>query len=407
MINHQNDYEQFCNQQLQDPYPLYAWLRENEPLHWCEPMKMWLVTRYEDVLAGLKENKRLKSSRQGMYIDPLTLENRDLAGPLVDHINGWMQNLNPPDHTRNRKLVSLAFTPRMLQRFVPRIEKIVDQLLDNVCAQKETDFYRTFCLPMPAIVICEMLGIPESDHDQYRSTLARLLPFSSGAGPKLNDVVKTARSALDELLVYFDKLIDQRYREPQDDLISAMAAAEADGDRLSREELFALCLFLYNAGHDTTVSLLGSGMLLLLSHPEQFEMLKADLDKLLEPAVEEFLRYESPVPRAVRVPVEAMPVGNRMVPVGETIMFMIGAANRDPAVFAEPDRFDIARWPNKHVGFGHGIHFCLGAQLARIEANVAFRAIAQRIPHVKLMDDSIRWRSVTGIRSVEALHIRT
>ena len=407
MINHQNDYEQFCNQQLQDPYPLYAWLRENEPLHWCEPMKMWLVTRYEDVLAGLKENKRLKSSRQGMYIDPLTLENRDLARPLVDHINGWMQNLNPPDHTRNRKLVSLAFTPRMLQRFVPRIEKIVDQLLDNVCAQKETDFYRTFCLPMPAIVICEMLGIPESDHDQYRSTLARLLPFSSGAGPKLNDVVKTARSALDELLVYFDKLIDQRYREPQDDLISAMAAAEADGDRLSREELFALCLFLYNAGHDTTVSLLGSGMLLLLSHPEQFEMLKADLDKLLEPAVEEFLRYESPVPRAVRVPVEAMPVGNRMVPVGETIMFMIGAANRDPAVFAEPDRFDIARWPNKHVGFGHGIHFCLGAQLARIEANVAFRAIAQRIPHVKLMDDSIRWRSVTGIRSVEALHIRT
>ncbi len=407
MITHQKDYEQFCNQQLQDPYPLYAWLRENEPLHWCEPMKMWLVTRYDDVLAGLKETKRLKSSRQGMYIDPLTSENRDLARPLVDHINGWMQNLNPPDHTRNRKLVSLAFTPRMLQRFVPRVEKIVDQLLDNVCAQKETDFYRTFCLPMPAIVICEMLGIPESDHDQYRSTLARLLPFSSGAGPKLNDVVKTARGALDELLVYFDKLIDQRYREPQDDLISAMAVAEADGDRLSREELFALCLFLYNAGHDTTVSLLGSGMLLLLSNLEQFEMLKADLDKLLEPAVEEFLRYESPVPRAVRVPVETMPVGNRVVPVGETIMFMIGAANRDPAAFAEPDRFDIARWPNKHVGFGHGIHFCLGAQLARIEANVAFRAIAERIPHVKLMDDSIRWRSATGIRSVEALHIRT
>jgi len=317
-----------------------------------------------------------------------------------------MQNLNPPDHTRNRKLVSQVFTPRMLQGLTPRIEQIVSDLLDDICGQHETNFYRSFCLPLPAMVICEMLGIPPQDQDRYHETLERLFPFSGAAGPSLNDAVAPARQAMDELLAYFDRLIEQRRADPQDDLISAMAAAEADGDRLSRDELFALCVFLYNAGHETTVSLLSSGTLLLLRHPDQFQMLQADLDNLLEPAIEEFLRYEPAVPRAVRVPVEPYPFGAHIVPQGQTIMMLLSAANRDPDVFSDPDRFDITRWPNKHLGFGHGIHFCLGAPLARLEANIAFRAIVERLPNMQLATDQVHWRSLAGLRSVAALPVR-
>lgn len=400
------DYELFCNQQLQNPYPLFTRLRQEQPVHWCEPMKMWLVTRYDDVLAGLKETKRLVSSRDDMYTAPLTPANRELAQPLVKHIGLWMQNLNPPDHTRNRKLVSLVFTPRMLQNLVPRIEQIVDNLLDDVCVHGETDFYRSFCLPFPAKVICEMLGIPAEDQDQYHETLEQLFPFSGAAGPRLNDAVAPARQAMEELLVYFDRLIEQRRQDPQEDLISALAAAEVDADRLSRDELFALCVFLYNAGHETTVSLLVNGTLLLLEHPDQFEMLQTNLDTLLESTVDEILRYESPVPRAVRVPLEPYPFGTHVVPQGETIMMLIGAANRDPDIFPDPERFDITRTPNKHLGFGHGIHFCLGAPLARLEANIAFRAIAERLANMQLATDDVQWRSLAGLRSVAALPIR-
>ena len=406
-ITRSEDYDRFCHQRLQNPYPLFAKLREHDPVHWCEPMKMWLVTRYDDVLTGLKETKRLKSSREGMYADPLTPQNRELARPLIDHISLWMQNLNPPDHTRNRKLVNLAFTPRMLQRLIPRIEKIVDDLIDDVCEKGQTDFYRSFCLELPAIVICEMLGIPPSDRDQYRETLGRLFPFSGGAGPDLNDAVVPAREALYGLLAYFTDLIDERRRNPADDLISSMAAVEADGDRLSRDELFALCVFIYNAGHDTTLGLLASGTLALLTHPDQFAKLKSDPEKLVEPAVEEFLRYEAPVTRAVRVPLEPMPFGEHVVPEGRTIMMLVGAANRDPNVFDDPDRLDITRWPNKHLAFGHGIHFCLGAPLARIEANIAFRAIAKRMPNMQLATDQVHWRTTVGIRTLKKLPIKT
>ena len=399
------DYDLFCNQQLQDPYPLFARLRAEEPVHWCEPMNMWLISRYDDVLAGLKDTKRLLSSRTGMYFDPLTPTNRELAKPMVDHIGFWMQNLNPPDHTRIRKLVNLVFTTRMLQKLVPRIDCIVEELLDKVCANDETDFYQSFCLPLPAMVVCEMLGIPDEDQDRYHETLERFFRFSGGAGPRLNDAVVTSLEAMNELLAYFDVLVEKRRREPRDDLISAMAAAEADGDRLSRDELFALCVFLYLAGHETTVSLLSSGTKLLLQHPHQFDLLKADPDKLLEPAVEEFLRYDAPVTRAVRVPAEPISFNGHIVPEGQTVMLLLGSANRDPSVFEEPDRLDIKRWPNRHLGFGHGIHFCLGASLARLEANIAFKAIARRLPDMNLATDRVRWGKTGGIRSIEPLPV--
>ncbi len=400
------DYEAFCRQELQDPYPFFARLREQEPVHWCEPLHMWLVTPYKDVLFGLRDLKRLRSDRRRMYIDPLLPENLPRAMPVIDHVCLWLQNVNPPDHTRMRALVNLAFTPRLLRNLTTRIEEITDQLIDCVCDEKEIDFVQAFCLPLPAIVICEMLGIPEEYRDRYRSTVEDLVPFSSGAGPGLNDAVDQARGAYDELVSYFDDVITERRRAPTEDLISAMAAAESDGDRLSREELFAMCAFLYVAGHETTVSLLSSGTKLLLDHPDQFRRFASDPDGTVERAIEEFLRYEPPVTRGVRVPIEDFEWHDKTVRQGETITMLIGSANRDPSVFDNPDQFDITRHPNKHLGFGHGIHFCLGAPLARIEASIAFRAIARRLPGLERAGGKAKYRPALGIRSLQRLPVR-
>jgi cytochrome P450 len=399
------DYDSFCQQTLQDPYPLFEQMRLHEPMHWSSTMHMWLVTRYEDVFAGQNDRKRLISSRRRMYIDPLKPEHRAAAMPIIEHVSLWMQNVNPPDHTRMRKLVGLAFTPRMLTNLKPRIEQLVDDLLDKLSGQREVDLIDTFCMPLPAIVICEMLGIPDEDRDRFRHSVEGLIGFSGAAGPGLNDRVARARESLDDVIAMFDELVESRRRNPADDLISAMAAAEADGDRLSRDELFAMCVFIYVAGHETTVSLLSNGVLALLQNPDQMAIFKADPDGLAESAVEEFTRYESPVTRSVRVPIHDFEWAGQTVREGQTITMLIGAANRDPSVFDDPDRLDIKRTPNKHLGFGHGIHFCLGAPLARLEAQIAFPAIIKRLPNMQLAGET-RYRPAFGIRSLEALPLR-
>ena len=406
LLTEDPDYAIFCQQKLQDPYPFFARLRREDPVHYCEPMHMWLVTSYEVAQACLKDPVRLPSGRRAMYLDPLREENRSRAMPLVERIDLWLQNTNPPDHTRMRKLVSLVFTRRMLERLVPKIERIVDEAVDSIRRAGQVDFVKALSFPLPSAVICEMLGIPESDQDRYRKDLDDLSPFNSGAGPALNDAIPTARNAMDDLLLLVDELVEERRRQPRDDLISAMVEAESDGERLSREELFALCIFLYVAGHETTMGLLSAGTWLLLTHPDQFALLKSDPDKLVESAVEECLRYESSVTRAVRVAAEDMELGGHEVRAGQTVMMVLGAANRDPRVFDDPERLDITRRPNPHLGFGHGIHFCIGAALARLEAQIAFKAIATRLPDLKLDADEISWRPTLGTRSIEALPVR-
>jgi pimeloyl-[acyl-carrier protein] synthase len=406
LLTEDPDYAIFCQQKLQNPYPFFARLRREDPVHYCDPMHMWLVASYDDAQACLKDPARLPSGRRGMYLDPLREENRASAIPLVERIDLWLQNTNPPDHTRMRRLVSLVFTPRMIERLVPKIESIVDAAIEGIRRAGRVDFVKALSFPLPSTVICEMLGIPESDHDRYRKDLDDLSPFNSGAGPALNDAIPTARAAMDDLLGLVDDLIEERRRHPKDDLISAMVEASSDDDRLSREEVFALCMFLYVAGHETTMGLLSAGTWLLLTHPDQFELLKSDPDGLVAPAVEEFLRYESPVARAVRVAAEDTEIGGRTVLAGQTVMMLIGAANRDPRVFDDPERLDITRQPNPHLGFGHGIHFCIGAALARLEAHVAFKAIATRLPDLKLDADEIGWRPTLGTRSIEALPVR-
>ena len=400
------DYELFYRQRLANPYPLLARLRDEDPVHFCAPMKTWLVTRYDDVYAGLRDTKRFSTNRDAMYNAPLRPENRERAQPLIENLGTWLLNVDPPDHTRLRRLVNLAFTPRFLQALVPRIESIVDRLVEQTAACDEVDFIRSFSLPLPARVICDMLGIPEADQDRYCRCVEGLLPFSSAAGPGLNDALDEARANLDELHEFFEGLLNERRSDPRDDLLSALVHVEEEGDRLSRAELFGLCVFLFVAGHETTSGMIATGTLALLSHSDQFEKLKANPDDVVDSAVEEIIRYDASVTRGARLALEDFELRGRHIRKGQTVIHLIHSANRDPRQFPEPDRFDITRHPNKHLGFGFGIHFCMGAPLARLEGQIAFKAIARRLGDMTLNSDSFSYKPAMGIRSLEALPVR-
>lgn len=403
-IEHQRDYELFCQQKLQDPYPLFHELRRKQPILWCEPLNTWLGFRYDDTLAAVKD-PRFLSGRAGVYDTVLQGPDHKKARALVDHLSMWMQSVNPPRHTRLRKLAGIAFTPRMIKDRVPRIEQIIHQRLKVVRQKGRCDFVNEFCYWVPATVICDMLGLPQSDHERFRDWVANLMPFSSGAGAALADALQPAYDALQGLLGYFQDAIDQRRSHPRDDLISALVHAEENGDRLTDSELFGLCIFLFVAGHETTSSLLASGTYLLLNRPDQWRRLDPHDAPSVHRAIEEFLRYESPVTRAPRVAREDLQLHGRSIRTGQAVTFLLGAANRDPDQFPDPDRFDIDRSPNKHLAFGFGRHFCIGAELARLEASIAFPMIFKQLATLRLDGDQVRWRAAFGVRALEALPV--
>ena len=396
------DYVDFCQQRLANPYPLFHRLRDEDPVHWCKTMQCWLVTRYDDVFDSVR-NASLSSSRAGLYADNLHPANHDKAKPLLDHLSKWMLNVDPPDHTRLRRLVNIAFTPRMLKSLEPRIEQLVDLLLDDVCRARRVDFVRDFSYQLTATVICQMLGVPSEIQDNFRAGAEVLMNFSSAAGPRLNDHVDTARESLEELISSFDDLIGKRRINPQDDLISAMLTVNENNDRFSQEELFAMCVFLFVAGHETTMSVIASGMMMLIQNPDQYDLLKHDPKTLSPSAVEEFVRLESAVTRSVRMAKEDIELRGRVIAKGQTVVNVLGAANRDPRQFPGPDVVDIQREPNKHLGFGFGPHFCLGAPLARLEAGIAFRAIAQRKIEFRITSEPLTWRPNLGVRTLSTL----
>jgi len=405
-LEHQQDYELFCQQKLPDPYPLFAELRQKEPIHWCEPLNTWLGFRYDDTLAAVKD-PRFLSGRAGVYERVLQGPHAEKATALVDHLSLWMQSVNPPRHTRLRRLAGIAFTPRMIKNMVPRIREIVQQRLDVVRESGRCDLVETFCYWVPATVMCDMLGLPHNDHEAFRRWVGDLIPFSSGAGPALDDGIERAYAALQGLIEYFRQILQERRIHPRDDLISALVQAEEVGDRFTDEELFALCVFLFVAGHETTSSLLSSGTYLLLTHPELRLQLDPDDAAGMEMMIEEFLRYESPVTRAPRMVQEQLTLRGQVIDAGAAVTFLLGAANRDPDVFAEPERFDMQRQPNRHLAFGFGRHFCIGAELARVEARIAFPMILRQLPHLQWAGEEDQWHAAFGIRSLESLPVVT
>jgi hypothetical protein len=385
----------------EDPYPLYRRLRAEDPVHRSE-LGFWVLTRHADVLALLRDPRTSRDPRRSERVE--ALRSSVEVSRLLDEEEAApsMLFVDPPDHTRLRTLVNKAFTPAAVERLRPRVEEIVDGLLDRVAGRGAMDVVEDLAYPLPVTVICELFGVPEADWDRFRNWSRAFVHLLDPL--VASDALERALQARLALRGYLRELIAQRRAHPADDLLSALIAAEDQGQALSEAELVSMCVLLLVAGHETTVNLIANGTLALLRHPPARARLEAD-PSLAGGAVEELLRYDSPVQFTSRHALADFEVGGRAVRTGETVVAVLGAANRDPAVFPDPDELDLTRKPNRHVAFGGGIHFCLGATLARIEAGIAIPALLGRLAGLELAGAPVRRDTVT-LRGLSSLPVR-
>ena len=382
---------------LADPYPAYHRLRAEDPVH-QSPLGFWVLTRYDDVVATLRDPRCVK--------EPLAALVAARFGVAVPPGVGLsMLDRDPPDHTRLRSLVSKAFTPRVVDGLRPRIQQIVDRLISRAEAVGSMDLIEEFAYPIPVNVICELLGVPVEDHDQFKGwSLDIARGLDSVLLPPDSEVPRRSGAARHAMGDYFRRLIAERRASPRSDLLSALIAAEEAGQKLNEEELLATCILLLIAGHETTVNLIGNGTLALLRHPGELRRLR-ETPGLIVNAVEELLRYDGPVQRTARVPSTDITIGGRTIGKGEMVMPFIGAADRDPSQFPDPDRLDLGRTDNRHIAFGWGIHFCLGAPLARVEGQIAIDTLVRRLPKLELVSHEPEYRQSLTLRGLKMLEV--
>jgi cytochrome P450 len=387
-----------------DPYPTYARLRSSAPVHRAtlpDGRGVWLITRYEDILAVLKDERFVKNWRSA-----LTPEQRAEIPPIPEVMKPLSQNMldtDPPDHERLRALVSKAFTPRLIERMRPRVQAIADGLLDAVQDRGGMDLIDDYAFPLPITVIAELLGVPAEDRNNFREW--------SDAAVSGN----ASQEYLEEILIphmqaftdYLRALFEEKHANPRDDLVSALVQAEEAGDKLSEDELLGMVFLLLVAGHETTVNLIGNGVLALLQHPDQLRKLKDD-PSLIKPAVEELLRYDGPVETSTeRFAREDVDMGRTVIPRGEMVLVVLAAADHDPERFSDPDNLDITRTDNRHLAFGKGVHHCLGAPLARMEGQIAISTLLRRMPNLRLKGspESLSWRPGMILRGLRGLRV--
>jgi len=377
-----------------DPYPVFTHLRGREPVHYDQVINRWVLTRAQDVERVLRD--------RGMSVDPHKANAGTYMSIFQRFGNFSMLFQDPPQHTRLRGLVSKAFTARAIERLAPRVREIIDQLLGAVAGHDRFDVIEAFAGPLPVIVIAEMLGVDPADrHDFKRWSDSEAM----GLNPLLTPEELASTGELGaELAAYLQRSIAARRNDPRDDLISALIAAEEGGDRLTDDEIVIMCELLLVAGNVTTTDLIGNGIWLLLQHPRELEKLREE-PALITNAVEEILRFESPVVQTGRIAMDEVAIGGCPVHRGESVLTMLAAANRDPAEYPEPDRFDITRRDVHHRSFGGGAHFCLGAPLARLEGQLAITAFFQRFPRVRLADEPLEWRAFPAFRGLARLPV--
>ncbi len=387
-----------------DPYPMYRKLRETEPGH-RSPLGFTVLTRYADCVAILRDPRSSSDSRKSEgFRDQLSAQGLDPDEQIANSTQPFLF-MDPPDHTRLRGLVSKAFTPRVIEGLRPRIEQIVGDIIDSLRNAREMDVIADLAYPLPVTVISEMLGVPAEDHETFSAwskELARSLDPDFVLPP---EVLERRQKASEEFVEYFKALIEKRRASPRDDLVSALIAAEDEGNKLTADELLATCVLLLIAGHETTVNLIGNGMLALLRHPDQLAKLRDD-PSLIRTAVEELLRFDPPVQLTGRTALEDIDLGHVTIEKGGTALLLLGGANRDPAQFADPERLDITREDNRHLAFGMGIHFCLGAPLARVEGQIAIGALVQRMKQPELVRDEPEYKENVTLRGLAALPVR-
>ena len=308
---------------------------------------------------------------------------------------------DPPDHTRLRRLVGRAFTPRAASRLRDQIQSVVDELLEAMVAKREVDLVHEFAFQLPSIVISDMLGVPLADRESLKTWSDDIVNFVSGEAVTV-DIARRAQGSVSEARAYLLDLAEDRRRQPRDDLMSVLVEVADDGDQLTEDELVSMCVLLFFAGFETTEGLIGNGLLALMDHPDQMQQLHSD-PALIDTAVEEFLRYDNSIQRQSRVAREDFLIGDKQIKKGDYVAIMIGAANRDPEQFPEPDSLEIIRDPNRHVAFGHGIHSCLGRPLARLEGQIAISAIVQRFPEMRRLTQNLEWEHLLAIRKLKTL----
>jgi cytochrome P450 len=386
-----------------DPHPQYARLRERDPVHRSHLAGGWMLTRFRDVEAVLRDPRFSADDRSWSRFERIRRRNERAGVWPEGEFDPPLLRLDPPDHTRLRRLVTKAFTPRAIAALEPRIEKLVAELLDAVQDAGGFDVVRELAYPLPVTVIAELLGVPGGD-------LARFKHWSDevvrSIGVATLDDLRRARRASDELVAYLEGIAEERRREPREDLISALLRAEEAGDQLERKEVFSICVLLLVAGNETTTNLIGSGVLALLRHPEQLARLRED-PSLLPNAVEEMLRFDGPVQLTSRFPLEDVAWSDgRVFRRGQQVLLGIAAANRDPEANPHPERFDVTRSEVRHLAFGHGAHFCLGAALARLEARHAIGALVRRFPGLRLAGEGPVWGDNTILRGPRSLPVR-
>jgi cytochrome P450 len=381
-----------------DPYPFYRRLREEDPVH-QSPLGFWVLTRYDDCVTSLRDPRFGREGFAGL----LSAVYGD--GAEKGALPRSMLFRDPPDHTRLRALVSKAFTPRVIEQMRDHIQGIVDRLLARVEPAGGMDVIADLAYPLPVTVICEMLGVPLADHESIRGWSADIARSLDAIGlPSDAGIVERGRVARHALGDYFRRLVPRRRADPRNDLLTGLIAAEEQGDRLSEGEVIAMCVLLFIAGHETTVNLIGNGLLALLRHPEQLATVRRD-PALVPAAVEELLRYDSPVQRTARITNAEVELGGHALPAGAMVVAAIGAANRDPAHFVDPDRLDVTRRDIRHIAFGYGIHFCLGAPLARVEGQIALGTLLRRAPRLALAEPTPEWRESSVLRGLRALRV--
>jgi hypothetical protein len=387
-----------------DPYPLYRWLQKHEPVRLDPLASAWVVSGYDDVLSMLRDPRLRKDPFENQRLPRLARgqlgANSDGGRSESESIS--MLFLDPPHHTRVRSLFTRAFTPKTLADLRPRIEQIAAKRLDRVADQKQMDLIADLAYPLPVIVIAELLGFPPQDYESLKRW-SDDLAASLGFVPTPEQQAKATQARM-EIRQYFDTIVQSLQDSPRDTLIFRLLQGEGEPDGLSREEIFSNSILLLGAGHETTTNLIGNGVLALLRNREQWDLL-VSRPELIESAVEEMLRYDAPVQWTTRVTREPIELGGKTIPSGMIVLGCLGAANRDPRKFTDPDRFDVQRSENKHIAFGIGIHFCLGAALARMEAQIALAQLVKRFPRMRLAPHKLRWMTGLTFRGVKSLPV--
>jgi cytochrome P450 len=395
----------FSDEILQNPYPTYARLHQEGPLHYIDvggKWPVWSIVSHTEC-ASIAKDPRLSAKRAKQLLLSLPLSKQSEFRPLERMLALWLIFMDPPEHTRLRKLLNKGFSAAAVEGLRQQVEAIVNGMLAPLKPGSEIELMREFANPMPVRIISELLGVPQELHDAF-VTWSRAIAVFRGSPNRTVDDARAAQNALIEMTEFFRKTVAERRRNKGNDLISLLIDIEEEGEVLTEEELYAQCIALLFAGHETTRNLIGNGMYTLLQNPREISELREKPD-MIRSAVEELLRYESPVQFTARVLKEDMEVCGQPIRKGWTMLCMLGAANRDPRQFKQPDQIDLNRLNNQHLAFGAGAHFCIGAQLARLEGQVALLNLVQRFPKMKLTGPRPEWASTFGLRGLNSLQV--